>query len=127
LLFGMINSPLALVAIGAGTLTGLAFAAPIFAFTATRGNDSGFAALTRFIITPLFLFGGAFFPVTRLPLPLQVVAELTPLYHGVELSRGATLGTLSAGPAALHLAVLLAYIGVGTLLAGRNLRRRLLV
>ena len=56
------------------------------AFTATQKNDSGFAALFRFVINPLFLFSGTFFPVDRLPDFLHVVAALTPLYHGVALS-----------------------------------------
>ena len=44
-------------------LTGLAFAAPVVAFAAIHENDAGFAALFRFVVTPLFLFGGVFFPV----------------------------------------------------------------
>ena len=125
LVFGIPRSPLAVLSIFAGILTGLAFAAPILAYTATRRGDNGFAALQRFIITPLFLFAGAFFPVTKLPLFLQVVAWATPMFHGVELSRGLSLGTLSVGPAAVHIAVLFAYIAVGTAIAHRNLTRRL--
>ena len=40
---------------------------PIFAFSATRENDSGFAMLFRFGIVPMFLFSGTFFPVSQLP------------------------------------------------------------
>ncbi len=73
-LVGATHSPLAPLTIGAGTLTGLAFSAAIMAFTATQKRDIGFAALTRFVITPLFIFGGTFFPIDRLPLPLQALA-----------------------------------------------------
>ena len=59
-----------------------------------------FAVLTRFVITPLFLFGGVFYPVSELPRWLEVVAYATPLYHGVALCRGLTLHTLGWDAAA---------------------------
>jgi lipooligosaccharide transport system permease protein len=122
---GATHSPLAPLAIGAGTLTGVAFAAPIMAFSASQRGDSGFAALTRFVITPLFLFGGTFFPLDRLPIALQVVAWLTPLAHGVALSRGLALGRIGAAEALLHVVVPLVYIAVGAAVAYLVLRRRL--
>jgi lipooligosaccharide transport system permease protein len=122
---GATRSRLAPLAIGAGILTGLAFAAPIIAFSASLRRDTGFAALTRFVITPLFLFGGTFFPLDRLPLPLQAVAWLTPLAHGVALGRGFTLGGITAGAVAVHTAVLLFYLLAGAVAAYFLLRRRL--
>ena len=74
------------------SLTGLAFATPIAAFSATQRTPDRFAAIFRFGITPLFLFSGTFFPVERLPPFLQPLAWLTPLYHGVVLARGLSLG-----------------------------------
>jgi lipooligosaccharide transport system permease protein len=79
----------------------------------------------RLVITPLFLFGGAFFPISRLPLVLQWVAWATPLSHGVELCRGLVLGTLALQPAALHIAVLLLYVVAGAAIALPLLSRRL--
>jgi lipooligosaccharide transport system permease protein len=122
---GATRSSLAPLAIGAGVLTGVAFGAPIMAFSATQSRDSGFAALNRFVITPLFLFGGTFFPVERLPLALQVVAWITPLAHGVALSRGLALGTITTGAALLHLLVPVLYIAAGTTAAVILLQRRL--
>ena len=122
---GATHSALAPLAIGAGTLTGVAFAAPIMAFSASQRGDTGFAALTRFVITPLFLFGGTFFPLDRLPIALQGVAWLTPLAHGVALSRGLALGRISAAKALLHVVVPLVYVAVGTVVAYIMLRRRL--
>ena len=52
-----------------------------------------FVAIFRFVILPMFLFSGTFFPVEELPAPLEVIAYFTPLYHGVELCRSLTLGT----------------------------------
>jgi len=123
-LFGIPRSPLALLAIPAAVLTGLAFAAPIIAFSATRINDSGFAALFRFVINPLFLFSGTFFPVSRLPGAVGWVAAATPLYHGVALVRGAVLDSMPASWP-LHLAYLLVFFGTTAYLAYRLLRRRL--
>jgi lipooligosaccharide transport system permease protein len=123
--FGAAHSPLAPLAIPAGVLTGLAFAAPIFAFTSTQRRDLGFAALNRFVVIPLFLLGGAFFPIDRLPLALQVIAWMTPLSHGVALTRGLTLGGLSPGLALLHALVLLLYFAAGGAAALVLLDRRL--
>jgi lipooligosaccharide transport system permease protein len=123
-LFGIPRSPLALLAIPAAVLTGVAFAAPIIAFAATRTNDSGFAALFRFIINPLFLFSGTFFPVSQLPDAVEWVAAATPLYHGVALVRGAVLDNMpSTWP--LHVAYLLVWVAITGYIAYRSLRRRL--
>ena len=123
-LFGIPRSPLALLAIPAAVLTGLAFSAPIIAFAATRHNDSGFAALFRFVINPLFLFSGTFFPVSTLPDTVEWIAAATPLYHGVALVRGAVLDDMPAiWP--LHLAYLLVFLAATSYVAYRLLRRRL--
>jgi len=122
--FGIPRSPMALLAIPFAVLTGLAFAAPIIAFAATRTNDSGFAALFRFVINPLFLFSGTFFPVSQLPAAVERVAAITPLYHGVALVRGAVLDSIPADWP-LHLGYLLVFLGVTGYIAYRLLRRRL--
>ena len=118
-----------LLAIPAAVLSGLAFATPIGAFSATRpmGSSGAFAALTRFVITPLFLFGGVFYPVTQLPAWLRPVAYATPLYHGVALCRGLTLHTLGLASAAAHVGVLLVYVLGGLAVCLWAFRRRLLL
>ena len=125
--FGAVDSPLGLLTLPAAVLTGMAFSAPVVAFAAVVENDSGFAILMRFVITPLFLFGGVFYPVRQLPLLLEQLAYLTPLWHGVALSRGLALGTVSAGAALGHALYLAAWIAGGTWVAARNYRRRLAV
>jgi len=124
-LFGIPRSPMAFLAIPFAVLTGLAFSSCLIAFTATQKNDVGFSAVFRFVINPLFLFSGTFFPLTQLPEPLQLVAWATPLFHGVELIRGAVLDTLDPVTAPLHLAYLLAMFTIGATLAERNLTRRM--
>ncbi len=78
---------------------------PIAAFSATQRTVEKFNAIFRFGITPLFLFSGTFYPVDQLPTALQALAWLTPLYHGVELARGLSLGTIGEEPvlALVHL------------------------
>ncbi len=113
LAFGFVASPLGILGIGASVLTGLAFGAPITAFSAGQKNDSAFSAINRFMITPLFLFSGTFFPIEQLPAIIRPIAWLTPTFHGVALARGLSLGTLDVAGAIVHLAVLGAYVAVG--------------
>lgn len=123
--FGIPRTPLAVLAVPVAMLIGVAFSACLMAFTATQRNDVGFSAVFRFVVNPLFLFSGTFFPLSQLPPPLQVVAWATPLFHGVELIRGLILGQLNPLAAPFHLAYLLAMLVIGVLLADRYLTRRM--
>jgi lipooligosaccharide transport system permease protein len=126
-LFGAAASPLIVLAIPVGVLTGLAFAGPIAAFSATQRTVEKFNAVFRFGITPLFLFSGTFFPIDSLPAFLQPVAWLTPLYHGVALSRGLSLGTAAQEPFLMlaHAAILVAFAAAGAWAAVRTFERKL--
>ena len=126
-LFGAVRSPLALLTLPAAVLTGMAFSTGVVAFAAATENDAGFAALFRFVVTPLFLFVGVFFPVQQLPPGLEQLAYVTPLWHGVALSRSLALGASTAGGVLLHVAYLSAWVAAGTWLAARAYRRRLAV
>jgi lipooligosaccharide transport system permease protein len=74
---------------------------------------------------PLFLFSGAFFPIENLDGPMQAFAKVTPLWHGVDLTRMLTLDRLDAGAAAVHVAYLLVLAVAGYALALRRLGRRM--
>ena len=124
-IFGIPRSPTAILAVPFAVLVGVAFSACLIAFTATQKNDVGFSAIFRFVINPLFLFSGTFFPLTNLPEPLRAVAWATPLFHGVELIRGSILGQLNPLTAPIHLAYLLAMFGIGAYFAERTLTRRM--
>lgn len=125
--FGAVDGPLALLTLPAALLTGLAFATPVVAYSAVLDNDFGFAVLLRFVVVPLFLFGGVFYPVSQLPLVLEQLAYLTPLWHGVALSRDLALGTATVGATLLHVAYLSVWVVVGFAFAARNYQRRLAV
>jgi lipooligosaccharide transport system permease protein len=125
--FGAAASPLFVLAIPAAVLTGLAFATPIAAFSATQRTPEKFNAVFRFGITPLFLFSGTFFPISNLPPFLQPIAWLSPLWHGVELTRGLALGTIGATPllALVHIGVLATLTAIGLAFAFRTIQARL--
>ncbi|MGH8939788.1 MAG: ABC transporter permease [Actinomycetes bacterium] len=125
LAFGAIESPWGVLALPVAVLTGLAFAPAIFAFSATRENDSGFAMLFRFGIMPMFLFSGTFFPVEQLPYWLEPVAWLVPLWHGVDLARDLALGQPSLAGALVHGGYLLVWVVVGFVVARHTFERRL--
>src|SRR3954470_1838897 len=126
-LFGAAASPLIVLAIPAAVLTGMAFAGPIAAFSATQKTPNRFTTIFRFGITPLFLFSGTFFPISSLPAVLQVLAWLTPLFHGVALTRALSLGTALDDPIAMlvHVAYLTTLTVVGAFLTIKSIDRRL--
>lgn len=125
LFFDSTRTPGLPLAVLFGGLTGLAFASAIAAWTATRDEDNSFPTINRFVITPLFLFGGAFYPISQLPEWLQWIAKATPLWHGVELTRGAVNQRLAWGSTAAHVGYLLAIVLIGWLSARRSFTRRL--
>jgi lipooligosaccharide transport system permease protein len=123
--FGAIRSPLAILALPSALLLGAAFTAPVAALAARARTGNEFAVMFRFGIVPMFLFSGTFFPVARLPAAVQPIAWATPLWHGVALCRGFTLGTAHALPVVGHAAYLVAWVVLGLALARREFRRRL--
>ncbi|GII60823.1 transport permease protein [Sphaerisporangium krabiense] len=121
-----LTSPLgALAAFPATVLVGLAFGAIGMAVsTLMRGwQDFDLMSTGQFA---LFLFSGTFSPVTDYPAPLQVLVQLTPLYHAVELVRAPAIGQAGWGLLP-HILYLLAMMAVGLLFAARRLRRTLTV
>jgi lipooligosaccharide transport system permease protein len=125
--FGATRSAWVALAWPAAALTGLAFAAPIAAWAVTVTNENSFAYLFRFGMMPLMLFSGTFFPLSQLPGWLRPVAYATPLWHGVDLCRSLSLGSVSLAAAIGHVAYLAALAAVGIWAGGRTYRRRLYV
>lgn len=123
--FGALAPAAVAPAVMAGVLTGLAFSAPIVAHAATLPSNGNFNVLFRFVITPLFLFSGVFVPVTSLPGLLKAIAWCTPLFHGVELARGAALGTVVSPAWLMHVAYLGLMTLIGVFAAERTFRHRL--
>lgn len=124
--FGGVTGPGILGSLAAAVLTGLAVASLIMAFAATVENEgSAFSALFRFVVIPMTLFSGTFFPVDRLPPVIRPVAWISPLWHGTEVARAAALGPWRPLAEAGHLAVLVGLLLVGAVLVVRRFERRL--
>ncbi len=110
LVFGAVPSPTGFLAIFAAVFTGLAFGAVIMAYTSTLEEDTGqLAMVMRFVVLPMTLFSGTFFPLSTFPLWLQWIGWISPLWHGTELARVFTYGY--AEPIWLTL-VHVAYLGL---------------
>jgi len=125
--FGAARSPLVALAWPAAVLTGLAFAAPIAAWAVLVKMENSFAYLFRFVMMPLMLFSGTFFPLSRLPGWLRVLAYATPLWHGVNLCRSLSLGRVDLPTALGDVAYLAVLAAVGIWAGARSYRRRLYV
>jgi lipooligosaccharide transport system permease protein len=123
--FRVPKRPTAILAIPAAVLTGLAFGAAIMALSAKLKTSGGFSSVFRFVITPLFLFSGTFFPLDRLPPWIKTVANATPLYHGIELVRGLSLYGISLRAAAWHIAYLVGFLCLGTFVGIRLFKKKL--
>ena len=99
--------------------------APVLAFAATIKSDNMFAILFRFAIIPMTLFAGVFFPVDQMPLVARWIAYASPLWHGVELTRAATLGWPLTVPAVVHIGYLALWLVVGYALASWRYEKKL--
>jgi lipooligosaccharide transport system permease protein len=124
--FGVFDSWLGvLLAWPVTVLVGLSFAGVFHAFSTTVHSETGFSILYRLLVVPLFLFSGAFFPISNLSAPLEWLARLLPLWHGVDLVRMLVLGDVRPAAAAVHLTYLVALSLVGWVLAVWRLDKRL--
>jgi lipooligosaccharide transport system permease protein len=75
----------------------------------------------NFVLLPMFLFSATFYPLSVYPQAIQWVIQALPLWHGVELVRGLTTGTV--GPAMLiHLLYYAIMIAVGLVFTTKRLR-----
>ena len=108
-------------------LAAMSFGAPLIAFTATRERDDfSFSFIQRFLVMPMFLFAGTFFPLASMPAYLQWIGWISPMWHGTQLARAVCFGLpLSGGQVVVHVAFLTVLTGVGTALAIVQFRRRL--
>jgi lipooligosaccharide transport system permease protein len=111
----------------ATALAGLAFGAPLMAYAATIEEEGyQFALVQRFIVNPMVLFAGTFYPLDLMPIYLQWVGWISPLWHGTQLARVLAYGmSLPWWLMVVHLLVLVGSTVVGVLLAMRVFTRRL--
>jgi lipooligosaccharide transport system permease protein len=122
--FGLISSPLGILAFPASMVVGYAFAGAGMAATTfvRQWRDFDYMQLA---IMPMFLFSGTFYPIDAYPPALQVFVQCTPLYRGVHLIRALTTGTPDA-VLLIDVAYLLAMGLIGLAIASRRLEKLLL-
>lgn len=122
--FGLVESWWAVLVVPAAGLLGAATAACGLAGASFMRSWQDFDIVIM-IETPLFLFSATFFPLSTYPPALQWVVQATPLYHGVDLIRSLTLGTVSWGDLS-HVAYLVVMFGIGLSIASRRFAKLLL-
>ncbi|MDD9371663.1 MAG: ABC transporter permease, partial [Acidimicrobiales bacterium] len=88
-------------------------------------SDVTFPIVMRIAVMPMFLFSGTFFPIDQLPGWLEPLAWATPLWHAVELCRGATTGSISLAAAVGHMAFLAVVTALGARWGVRTFRAKL--
>jgi lipooligosaccharide transport system permease protein len=84
--WGMLTVPLI------GFVAGLGWACVGIAIAGFAKSIENFNYVVSAVLTPLFLVAGTFFPLDRLPRWAQVLGELNPLHHCVQLVRDAAFG-----------------------------------
>ena len=109
---GLAPSPWTILALPAAMLISFSFGAAGAALTTFLRTWQDIE-LILIVLIPLFLFSATFYPLELYPGPLQVIVELTPLYHGVDLLRSLTTGSL--GPGLLLDVAYLLTLGLGGL------------
>jgi lipooligosaccharide transport system permease protein len=125
--FGGTTTWWVLLCIPIAALTAMGFAALVAALAASVYSEvNPFNLVARFVVVPMFLFSGTFFPISQLPAWGQWLARLTPLWHGTQLARDAALGGgLPTGSVLGHLAYLVVLLVVGVGLARWRFRIRI--
>ena len=63
------------------------------AIGSTLNDFHAFQLLSTFVMWPMFMLSGVFFPIDMAPLPLQIVMLCDPMFYGVELLRWCLLGS----------------------------------
>ncbi len=124
LALGLVYSVWAVLAIPVALLVGFAFAGAGMAATTFIRSWQDFEYVTLATL-PMFLFSATFYPLSVYPRPIQLVVDCTPLYQGIALLRGLTLGDV--GPGLLWHVLYLAVMGAaGLAVAGSRISRLLL-
>ena len=123
MLFGLDPAPGMLLVPLFSFITALGFAAFGIAVAASVAKIDQFNYVTTLVITPLFLVAGTFFPIDGLPEGFQVLAQINPLHHLVELVRHACFGFESTD--LLRVGVLIAFALTMWRVAVSRMTRRL--
>lgn len=126
-LFGVLKAPHAWLAIPTGILAGAAFGSVMLALAGNaKKEDNFFTFVGRFVITPMFFLSGTFFPLSSMPIFLQWIGWISPVWHATDLGRFLTYGS-DVAPAlvVIHVLYLFTLAAVGLLISFKVFERRL--
>ena len=96
-LFGLVDSPMIVLAVPVLFLSGLIFAEVSIIAVATVPGIDTFNYFYTLLMTPMFLFSGIFFPLDNLAPVVSKIAFFTPLYHLVNVCRSFAAGKPGSG------------------------------
>jgi len=108
-LFGYVNPQWLILILLVGGLVGHACGCLGFIATSLVKNINQFQSIYALMISPMFFFSGIFFPISDLPTPLQDLAQLSPLYHGVKLAQSLLWNRISIDQMMVHVAMLIIF------------------
>jgi len=125
--FGAVPIASVPVLVLAAIFAGISFAAVMLAATSFVKQDDGFFAIVgRFILTPMFMFSGTFYPLESLPIYLQWIGWISPVWHATDLGRHLSYG-LEVEPwlLAVHVMFLASLLVIAMVVATRKFHSRL--
>ncbi len=127
LVFGVLETSRAWLAIPTAVMAGAAFGALMQSIAGLLENENIFFVIfNRFVIMPLFLFSGTFYPLTNMPIYLQWIGWISPLWHATELGRWLTYGhEISSLMVYTHFIFLNSLLLIGIIASRRIFTRRL--
>jgi lipooligosaccharide transport system permease protein len=123
-MFRLVPAWTALLVVPVMFLAGLLFSAMALVVSGFAKSYDVFNYYFTLVIAPMYLFGGVFFPLGRMPPAIQRAALAVPLTHVVELSRSLVRGNVRPS-LALSLLAIVAFLVPAYWVAERAIRRRL--
>jgi len=123
-LLGLVSSPWAILALPACVVIGFGFAGAGIAAVTWMRTWKDFD-LIQLVMLPMFMFSATFYPITVYPAVLEWIVRCLPLYHGIELIRSLTTGTVGAFQL-VNVAYLLALGLVGLWISSKRIDKLLL-
>jgi lipooligosaccharide transport system permease protein len=126
MVFGLAPSWGMLLVPGIAALAGFGWAGFGIFIAAKSSKIESFSYWQSGLLTPMFLVAGTFFPLTRLPTWAQVLGNVNPLFHCVQLVRHVVFGAESVADLG-HLAFLIVFALGSWRLAIRFMERKLIL
>ena len=127
LVFGAVPLSSVLPLIFSSMIAAWGWSAVMLAITARLERDEGwFALIGRFVIAPMFLFSGTFYPLEQMPIYLQPIGWISPLWHATQLGRNLSYGMeLADGMFLVHVGYLALMGIIGMIFVYPKFRERL--